>query len=224
VDRSKVTPPALTDVWVSTEPKNVVKFEDNQIWPLRVEKWLLFKEVSGNFTKIDSSNFNLTVLNDTATVVKSEAYKVAYKDECNSTSILSPEVKSLYLDYSLPALLRWTKEPQFSRSAVSQFAVIPFKETDNSPLPAKIVDKNSFSTQADLDAFEENAKFRIEATSTLNPKRISLSNIVKIPISPVIYLPTTFTPNGDGENDLLAVKGKTKRMDSFFNENLQQIG
>ena len=227
VDRSQVKPPALTDTWVSTDPKNVIKFENDQTWPLKVEKWLLFKENNGNYLKIDSSSFLVKELKDTAAVTKSEAYKVGYSDECNSISTLSPEIKSLYLDYKLPAELNWTKSSPFSKSGVSQYTLIALKESDNSPSISATLNKNTFSTKANLEAFEINAKFRMEATSETAPKRISISNSVSIPIPPSIYLPMAFTPNGDNKNDFLIVSGKTKNVRTFsmqiFNRNGQQV-
>ena len=227
VDRSQVKPPAITDTWVSTDPKNIIKFENDQNWPLKVEKWLLFKEENKNYLKIDSSTFLVKELKDTSTAKKSESYKVGYRDECNSVSSLSPAIYSLYLDYSKPAELNWSKGAPFSKSKVSQYAIIALKESDNSPSISSTFDKNTFSTNANLDAFEINAKFRIEATSETAPKRISLSNSVSIPIPTSIYLPSTFTPNGDNKNDILTISGKTKNVRSFsmqiYNRYGQQI-
>jgi hypothetical protein len=57
----------------------------------------------------------------------------------------------------------------------------------------------------DPDFFEEGktgATYRVEAYSLSRPDLVTHSNIVHIPYIPVLYLPTAFSPDGDGINEL----------------------
>jgi gliding motility-associated-like protein len=226
VDRSAIIPPKITDGWVSTDAANLNKLEYNRntTWPLRPEKWLLHKDNGTNYIKIDSALSAIRVLNDKTPIKKSENYKIGYIDECNSVSALSNPISSVFLTYSLPNVLNWTKNPPFSNSKVQEFNLIPINELVAGNGPSVKILKTDFTTKANIELNEKEAKFFLETVSDSIPARVSTSNIVTIPIIPQIYIPDTFTPNGDLANDDLKIFGKTKRMTSFKFELFDRTG
>jgi gliding motility-associated-like protein len=225
-NQSEVIVPAVSDIYTSTlNDKNTVVIEDDYTWPLRKEKWYLYKKNPKGYIKIDSILNTGQELMDNDLVLKSESYKVSYIDQCNSKSFLSDSIGSVFLDFVRPNTLKWTDQSPFSNNTVDKYDIFYLPEGGGGPV--KIEDLIFNQTNVDLTPFNEVAKFLVKTFSTgANPKN-SYSNVVTYNIPPQVFVPDVFTPNGDSDNDVLEIKGKLSRGVSFemqiFNRFGQQI-
>jgi gliding motility-associated-like protein len=225
-NQSEVIVPAVSDIYTSTlNDKNTVVIEDDYTWPLRKEKWYLYKKNPKGYIKIDSVLNTGQELMDNDLVLKSESYKVSYIDQCNSKSFLSDSIGSVFLDFVRPNTLKWTDQSPFSSATIDKYDIYYLPEGGGGPV--KIEDLIFNQTNVDLKPFNEVAKFLVKTVSTgANPKN-AYSNVVTYNIPPRVFVPDVFTPNGDSDNDVLEIKGKLNRAKSFemqvFNRFGQQI-
>jgi gliding motility-associated-like protein len=225
-NQSEVIVPAVSDIYTSTlNNKNTVFIKDDNTWPLKKEKWYLYKKNSKGYIKVDSVLDASQGLTDNDLVLKSESYKVSYIDQCKSKSFLSDSISSVFLDFVKPNALKWTDQSPFSNNTVDKYDIFYLPEGGGGPV--KIEDLIFNQTNVDLTPFNEVAKFLVKTFSTgANPKN-SYSNVVTYNIPPQVFVPDVFTPNGDSDNDVLEIKGKLSRGVSFemqiFNRFGQQI-
>lgn len=134
-------------------------------------------------------------------------YTASYKNECGLTSAASqpscpvfltaqqaPDASSVNLD--------WTPYIGFPDGVASY--TVEVSAEDGQPIGTYTVsgtgyiDRNNSNIQV--------KKYRIKATS--NNGAISYSNTVVVEQEVQLHIPSGFTPNGDGLNDVFAVKGR----------------
>ncbi|PWJ60243.1 gliding motility-associated-like protein [Dyadobacter jejuensis] len=132
---------------------------------------------------------------------QSYCYKVSYRNACGQTSAESDPFCSIHLSFDQP-LLRWTTENPFldaldtyslnqsSAAGSSDFAL----NQANNYLP-------KFNTQSDLEY-----NFQVTASSA-NGNFISKSNLLSLNRNINVYLPSAFTPDGDGDNEVFRAYG-----------------
>ena len=225
-NQSEVKVPAVSDFYTSTlNDKNSVFIEDDNTWPLKKEKWYLYKKKLKEYIKIDSVLNVSQGLIDSDLVLKSESYKVSYVDQCNSKSFLSDSISSVFLDFKKPNTLKWTDRSPFSNGKVDKYDIYYLPEGGGGPV--KIEDLIFNETNVDLKPFNEVAKFLVKTVSSGANQKNAYSNVVTFNIPPQVFIPDVFTPNGDLDNNVLEIKGKLSRAKSFemqvFNRLGQQI-
>ncbi|MFC3812339.1 gliding motility-associated C-terminal domain-containing protein [Lacihabitans lacunae] len=232
VDRSEVHPPQIEDAYVSSDAdKNVVTFTNNVTWYLPFKRNFLYKEVNNKTVVVDSVDATVFSISDNnylgnavKALEKPEKYWVTFKDICNSESELSPMVESVFLKAEAGERVTWSSGNPYSMSTPSTYELIPLDETTKVAQAAVLMSAGQFTFGPDLDRFEENAFFKIKVTPADGSGKVSYSNVLSFPIVSQIVLPNVFTPNGDGYNDLLVFKGKTKKFTSFEFELYDRFG
>lgn len=216
VDRKEIQPDPITESLVSVDPNNhvVIDFTDNSPWTLKRKEYLYYRIDSNNLEKINSGTLNnIFTDNSVDASQKSFCYKVAFIDECESTSLPSPIMCSIHLDQTANGNLQWTNDSPFGNNPIQVFDIFSFNEQTNLPFKEGSKPYTEITYIPNLDNFEAEAKYQIKAIST-NGKE-SFSNIFTIPINVKLFLPEVFSPNSDNINDLLEIKGSTKRISNF---------
>lgn len=215
VDRSAIMADKPSDVFVSTDfdNRNAVFFSKSPTWPVDVNRWILYKKDNNGFKKADSLVHPVDFVKDKVLVTKSEEYKIGYVDKCESLSVLSDSVASVFMTYQEPDLLNWKNDNPFAESIVSSQGVEYIEENSNNIKASKPETGNQHT--ADFDGYDDQAKFRLKSVSNSSPPLVSYSNVVKAEVPTNLVLPNAFTPNGDNNNDLFGLKGKSANIQSF---------
>lgn len=225
IDQSQTILPPITNLLVTTNKHNYVYVEDDKSWPLRKENWFLYKQTGSNFTKIDSTSNIALGLKDSSILSKSENYKVGFVDQCNSRSALSDSVSSVFLNLQGQNTINWTPGNPFSADSIEGYELFLKDEKTKVQLIVEELDSSKRKTEVDLGPYEEFATFYLKAKASgqlIN--KFSNSNDILLPISPVIYLPNVFTPNKDGENDILKINGKVLMFKDFQMQIFNRFG
>ena len=139
-------------------------------------------------------------------IQKQYFYKINYKDICNSFSEFSPTIGNIFLSTDNNSKISWTLDSPFGEDSIQTYKLIEIDEKNNQPKPVNtfLFDQNEFTLK--LGDFEEVAKYKIVGISNTGEEKNS--NIISIPIAVSYFLPSVFSPNGDGKNDYLNIKGK----------------
>lgn len=225
IEQSKTILPPVTNLMVTTNNQNHVYVEDDKSWPLLKENWFLYKQTGSNFIKIDSTTNIALGLKDSSIASKSENYKVAFTDQCNSHSALSDSVSSIFLNFQGQNVLNWTLGNPFSADSISGYELFLKDEKTQVQSIVESLDSDKKGTEVDLEPYEEFATFYLKAKSSNQTfGKFSNSNDLLLPISPVIYLPNVFTPNGDDVNDILEINGKVLMFKDFHMQIFNRFG
>jgi len=217
INRKDVVADAMTESIVSVKDNNQVEInitDNSSPWSLKRKEFLYYKFENNLLEKINFGTLNKQYTDASADASKkSYCYKVAFIDECGSTSAASPALCTIFLDQVAGGNLEWTNNSPFGNANISRFEIQSFNEQTNVPKLEATKNFNETSYAPNLEDFEFEAKYIIKATSANG--NASFSNTYTIPIEVKLFLSDAFSPNGDNINDALTIKGSTKRITSF---------
>ena len=213
-DAQKIIPPAISEVWASTNTSNIneVYFLDNHTtWPIQKIQWYLQKKIANRFEIIDSSAI-YTKLIDRAVATKQETYSVLYKDVCKRNSYVSDTVNTIYLRKENFDKVKWSKGIPFSNQKIDELTLQSL-DIDLKTVIKK-ENQNLNALESDIQNFEDDDDLRLQIF-THSGTTTSTSNILTITKPLEIFMPNALTPNNDGINDTVELKGNLKSISSL---------
>lgn len=216
LNRDEFHPPAITDALVTVNDTNAseINYADNSSWTIPRQKYILYHNDGTEFKEIKTTP-TLTPFVDASVdnSQKSNCYKIAFLDQCGSTSELSDAFCTTFLSEANKNELLWTIQTPFADTGISTFELQKYDENINAVSTVVSLPSTQTKYTPDLSGFEEEAKFRIKVTAPDGSE--SYSNVYVIPLTVKILLPDAFTPNNDAINDKLEIRGTFRRITDF---------
>ncbi len=159
---------------------------------------------AGPFQQVGSVS-NSTVFKDPGANpnAQSYCYQIVFQNNCGNVSTPSKPVCSVWLG-SLSTGIDWTADSPFTPGTVSRY-VLEIYDTGTNTLYKEIpLGGNTHYEPDPNDQSTQTFRYRIRAESATGE---STSNYFELKRNASIFVPTAFTPNGDGQNDRFLVLG-----------------
>lgn len=201
VDSTK--PPVITNVLVSVE-KEKVSVTATIPATQKLKNYTFYRWKNNKLEAFYTGNGTRTIDDKSTPNNQRECYKVAYENTCGIVSDTSAAFCPSFLTLEGSGI-KWTDYQKFPLGLGAYF--VEKLDDKGAVLTTTKVDKNlKFEPDpSTIDPTNPIVKFRVRAVSTNN--LVSYSNEVLYAQKLLMFMPDTFTPNGDNVNEIFEIKG-----------------
>ncbi|MFC5409899.1 gliding motility-associated C-terminal domain-containing protein [Larkinella bovis] len=209
--RSSVTPPPFSTVQVSVNGDNRVDLRGLPPVPTSQNpsyKMIVFRRgAPGDSFEQTAEEINRNIHQDGGVQPQNQSYcyEVVYQNACGVSSEPSRTVCTIYLASNSASTIDWTADSPFADEEIDRYVIEKIDASGVVWEEVSVGRQTSYHPGNNPD--EQQFRFRVKAVSKSGA--ISYSNFYTFVQTPRVFMPDAFSPNGDGVNDLLEVKGST---------------